>query len=268
MTYAFLATSYAYCFKEDHFKYDLLPELAIVISGGKVSYKLLKKLKGWLPNNYIESTYGMTELSGCTTIFHPVLDKNIVINSKWASSGKPIPGFTLRIADLDNGQSLGANKKGEIRIKSVACTSGYYGVPSADIYDENGWLKTGDIGYYDENYSFYVVDRIKEMFKYKSWHIVPAVLETIILEYPAVRECTVFGAPHETDGDLPTAAIILEENCNDVKEEDIIKFVNMQVSDKQKLRGGVKFVQEFPRTSSGKILKGEIRNLLISKKKL
>lgn len=261
VTTAFAASSYAYSLKEDSSKYDLSPELAIFLAGAKLQYNVLQKIKRWLPNTYVEITYGMTEVSGFLTLFDRVRDRNIRINGDWGCSGKPIPGIKMRIADLETGRSLGPNEKGEIRIKSPSCTQGYYNEPNADIYDEDGWLRSGDVGYYDENYCFYVIDRIKEMFKYKNWHVLPAILERVILKHPAVRECVVFGTPHETDGDLPTAALILNKNNNNIKEDDIITFANEQLDDRQKLRGGIKFLNDFPRTPSGKVIKQQIKKL-------
>lgn len=234
-----------------------------MFGGGKIDYNVLRKIQKQLPNHYVELAYGMTELAGCITSLDPVLDKNLIIKETFATSGRVLPGVTLKVVDVDTGRKLGFYERGELLVKSSTVTRGYYNQSSDGIYDDDGWLKTGDIVYYDENYCFYIVDRIKEMFKYKSWHIVPAVLETVIQEHPAVRDCVVFGIPHETDGDLPTAVIILKDNYGNIKEEEIIKFVDERVDERQKLRGGIKFTDDLPRTPSGKIMRREVRKLFV-----
>lgn len=264
VTYALLASFYAYAFNEEDFKYEVSPHLAIAFGGGKIHNNTLRRLQKWSPNIYIHAVYGMTELSGAITLVYPI-DKNYITHETYATSGKVVPGFSIKIVDIENGHNLGPREKGEIRVKSLSTTGGYYNQSSDDIYDDNGWLKTGDIGYYDEKYNLYIVDRIKEMFKYKSWHIVPSVLEAILEEHPAVKECVVFGINHDTDGELPTAAIVLKENYRNIKAEDIIKFVDERVDDRQKLRGGVIFVDHLPRTPSGKIVRRKARELFQTK---
>lgn len=172
----------------------------------------------------------------------------------------------LQIVDLKTGKTLGANQEGEIRVKISSVTNGYQNQTSDDILDADGWLKTGDVGYYDDNYCVYIIDRIKEMFKYQSWHIVPASIEAIIKEHPAVHESVVVGIPHGTDGDVPTAVIVLKKDMSNVTSKEIQKFVEEKVDDRQRLRGGVKFVASVPKTPTGKIIRRLVKDMIVNGK--
>ena len=140
--------------------------------------------------------------------------------------------------------------------------NGYYKQDSSSTWDSNGWLKTGDIVYYDEDRFFYIVDRIKEMLKYRSWHVAPAVLEMVIDQHPDVKSSIVIGVPHPEDGDHPCACVILNEDA-EVTAEEIIKFVEERVDDRQRLRGGVKFIKNVPTTPTGKVRRKDLRDMII-----
>lgn len=119
------------------------------------------------------------------------------------------------------------------------------------------------MGYINEDHCVFVIDRLKDMFKYKSWHIVPASVENVVYQHPAVKEAVVLGIPNEEDGDHPMALVVLHEGHSDVNEEDIQNFVNERVLDREKLRAGVKIISDFPRTVTGKIIRREIRKAVI-----
>lgn len=154
---------------------------------------------------------------------------------------------------------LGPNQKGEIRINTPCVFQKYYRADCSDVFDKDGFVKTGDVGYYDEDGCVYVVDRIKEMFKYKSWHIVPSQIEKALNEHPAIKEAAVFGVPAGDDGDVPAACIVLNDGYKITKEE-LEKFVAKNVSDREKLRGGILFVSSLPKTPSGKFLRKDIKD--------
>lgn len=169
----------------------------------------------------------------------------------------------FEVVDPETEKNLGPNQRGELRLKTDFQLNGYYNKDSSSVWDDDGWLKTGDIVYYDEEQCFYVVDRIKEMLKYKSWHVAPAKLEAIVCTHPDVVNATVIGIPHPEDGDHPMALVILRDGAT-VNPETLQKFVDEKVDDRQKLRGGVKIVKEFPKTPTGKVKRVELRNKAVA----
>lgn len=145
--------------------------------------------------------------------------------------------------------------------------NGYYKMDSSDAWDSDGFLKTGDIAYYDEDHFFFIVDRIKELLKYQKWHISPVKLEAILLTHPTVLACIVIGIPHQVDGDHPMGVVVLKESAvGTVKEEELQKFVDDQVGHHQKLRAGVKFIKKFPVTVTGKISRVQTKRDILNGK--
>lgn len=166
--------------------------------------------------------------------------------------------------DIETGQPLGPNQKGEIRVKSPSLMKGYYETNTSTAFDNDGFLKTGDIGYYNEKSCFFVIERLKEMFKYLSWHIVPSAIEAVLLEHPAIKEAVVFGLPRsEEEGEVPAACVVLKKHCN-VNKQQIEDFIAARVSDYEKLRGGVFFVEVLQKTPSGKLMRKEIRSSILN----
>nr|CAD7259178.1 unnamed protein product [Timema shepardi] len=170
------------------------------------------------------------------------------------------------ILDLVTGKTLGPNKEGELCFKGAQIMKGYYGdsKSTSECFDEEGYFHTGDVGYYDTDGYFFIVDRIKELIKYKAFQVAPAELEAILLKHPSIEDAAVVGVPDEISGELPKAFVVKKQGV-DVSEEEIVKFVEGQVSPHKKLRGGVTFVDSIPKTSSGKILRRELRNSSKSK---
>lgn len=140
--------------------------------------------------------------------------------------------------------------------------NGYHNLDSSYCWDSEGYLKTGDVVYYDDDMCFYHVDRIKEMLKYRSWHVAPAAIEAIIHQHPAVSVSVVVGLPHPEDGDHPFAFVVLKKDHNATREE-ILEFVNSRVDDRHQVRGGLMIVEEVPFTATGKIKRQQLRELAI-----
>lgn len=170
----------------------------------------------------------------------------------------------MKIVDLETEVAVRPNVRGELRVKTSLQMNGYYNLNSSDSWDENGWLRTGDVAYYDEDHCIYVVDRIKEMLKFQSWHVPPALIEAVLHTHPAVKMAVVIGVPHPEDGDHPMGIIIPCDNIKNVSADDILDYVHSRVDDRQKLRAGIKFVKEFPLTPSGKVKRKELKDRILS----
>ncbi|XP_037042998.1 luciferin 4-monooxygenase-like [Bradysia coprophila] len=208
------------------------------------------------PNLIVKQGYGLTELTGAAG---GVLSSKGL--TKPGSVGEVNTGVSAKVVD-DNGKTLGPNQKGELCFKGSLMMLGYINDESATkaTIDEEGWLHTGDIGYFDEDLQFYVVDRIKELIKWKGFQVPPAEIEALLVTHPMIKEAGVVGKPDEVAGELPLAFVV-KANPN-LKEEDVILFVRDRTSPAKRLHGGVIFVDEIPKNPSGKILRRKLRELL------
>ncbi len=128
--------------------------------------------------------------------------------------------------DTETDEALGPNQEGEICVRGPIVMKGYIGNEAAtkDTVDSNGWLHTGDVGYYDEEGFFYITDRKKELIKFKGLQVSPTELEKILLSHPQVQDAAVAPIPDETAGELPRAYIIKRPGST-LTENEIAKFV-------------------------------------------
>ncbi|KAM3955051.1 luciferin 4-monooxygenase-like [Aphomia sociella] len=138
---------------------------------------------------------------------------------------------------------------------------GYVGKDTNDEFDEEGFFRTGDIGFYDEDGYLYVVDRLKELIKYKSIQVAPAEIEAMLLQHEAVRDAGVVGVPHSEAGEVPLAFVVFQPGKT-VTEKELQDFIEQRLSNPKRLRGGVRFLAEIPRNPSGKILRRNLRAMV------
>lgn len=238
-------------------KYDLSSLMYVFSSGASLSLKTIQKIKELLPGIIlaVAQGYGMTETTGAVTRSNE--------NTPEGSVGSVISGMELRIVDVDSGRTCGPHEKGELTVRGPTIMKGYYGDPKAtsEMIDANGWLHTGDIGYFDENESVFIVDRIKEMIKHKGQQVAPAELEALLLTHPEVLDVGVTGIPDEMMGELPIAFIVRKENSN-TSEQQFQKFVAENVAPYKQLTGGVRFVSSIPKSPTGKILRRVLKDSL------
>ncbi|XP_046467339.1 luciferin 4-monooxygenase-like [Neodiprion pinetum] len=142
----------------------------------------------------------------------------------------------------------------------------YYNDPDATAatIDEEGWMQSGDLGYYDEDGEIFVVDRLKELIKYRGYHIYPVEVESVLLSHPGVKEVAVVGLPHPVDDEHPIAFVVRTESSltgEEVTEQELIDLVATEMADSKRLRGGVKFLDNLPKTPSNNIRRGYVRDL-------
>lgn len=196
----------------------------------------------------IKQGYGMTETSPVTHSTPYEKDK-----IKFGSVGTCIPNTICKIVDLDTGAELGPDQKGEICVRGPQVMKGYLNRPeaTANTVDAEGWLRTGDIGYADEEGHFFIVDRLKELIKYKGFQVAPAELEAILLSHPAIRDAAVIPSPDEEAGEVPKAFIVLKTETD---IDELLDYVAERVAPHKKIRK-VEIVDQIPKTASGKILR-------------
>ncbi|XP_062579412.1 LOW QUALITY PROTEIN: uncharacterized protein LOC134241356 [Saccostrea cucullata] len=233
-------------------KYDLSslrdPYSGASTLGKELTEKMVQRLK----LDGIRQGYGMSETS-------PVVMTDPPGYKQYGSIGRPIPATTTKLVDPNSGNDITKpGEHGEIWVKGPQVMKGYLGQSQStqDVITSDGWFKTGDIGYFDKDGNYFVVDRIKDVIKYKGYQIAPAYLENILMSHPSVREAAVIGEPVGVYGEVPRAYVI---PSSPVSEETLINYVNKQVAPYRRLRGGVVFTTEIPKSPSGKILRRLIR---------
>lgn len=223
-------------------------------------YELAKK-KCKAKNVTIQHGWGLTEAS-------PVVAVNPMSRPKMESQGTLIADTFHKIIDLETGEELPKRGDvGELVIKGPQVMKGYWNRPEAtesafwtDPKTGEKWLRTGDMAYIDEEEYEHLLDRIKEMIKYKGWSIAPAELEDLLFNNPHVSDAAVIGKPStELDvGEIPKAFIILKpESKGKVSEQEIIDWVAERISAYKKIRE-VELVDDIPKSGSGKILRREL----------
>ncbi|XP_033346249.1 4-coumarate--CoA ligase 1-like [Bombus vosnesenskii] len=198
--------------------------------------------------------YGLTETSPVVT-----LD---VGDSKPGSVGRNIVGCEVRLVDPSTNEDISEQGQvGEIWVRGPHVMKGYLNNESAtnEMIVENGWLKTGDIAYYDKDSNFFITDRMKELIKVKGFQVPPAEMEAVLRSHPDIQEAAVIGVPDERCGEIPKAFVVTTKGSK-VTEEDIKDFIKSKVSEYKQLRGGVTFINEIPKNASGKILRSKLRN--------
>ncbi|XP_018369931.1 PREDICTED: 4-coumarate--CoA ligase-like 7 [Trachymyrmex cornetzi] len=232
-----------------------LPSLKVILGGGAIiKPKVQEELRRCLPHVQILQGYGMTEVGGLATCQLP--------NHKNGSCGIVAKNVQIKIVDPESGKVLDPNQSGEIWIKSATMMNGYYRNPEAtkSTIDEEGWLHTGDIGYVDEDGELFIIDRIKELIKYRGYQISPGEIEGVLISHPAVLEVAVISIPHATDDEHPLAYITKKPGAK-VTEQDLIDFVAKNMMDHYKLRAGIIFLDAFPYTGSGKIARKDLKEM-------
>jgi long-chain acyl-CoA synthetase len=179
---------------------------------------------------------------------------------KSGTIGIPIMDTDARIMDEATGETeLPPGEAGELVIRGPQVMKGYLNRPEDDKEAlRNGWLYTGDLALMDEDGYFRIVDRKKEIIKYKGYTIAPAEVESALYEHPAVKECAVVGKPDPLAGEVPKAYVVVKEGCT-LSEEEIIKFCAQRVAPYKKVRE-VEFIEEIPKTRVGKVLRRVLKD--------
>ncbi|XP_049511954.1 uncharacterized protein LOC119463669 [Dermacentor silvarum] len=185
--------------------------------------------------------------------------------------GFPTPNVQIMVADLSTHVAVGPGERGEIWVKTPSATPGYLSQDGQleGVVDQQGWLHTGDIGYYNEDGKFFVIDRLKNIIKCHDYNVAPGDVENILLRHPAVLEACVVGIPDEIVGEAPTAFVVSKKSALGdplVTEEELVDLVASQTTYYKHLYGGVVFLDELPRTGNGKTSVKKLRLLKQSTK--
>ncbi|KXJ83386.1 hypothetical protein RP20_CCG006925 [Aedes albopictus] len=225
------------------------------LSGSIASPQLRKRIEEKLSNGRTVNNYASSEIG---------LIAMDAIRKKEGSVGLLMPHLNAKVVD-ESDASVGPGEQGELLLRTSIPFMGYYNDPEANrqLMTEDGWIRTGDIGYLDDDGFVYLVDRKKDVIKYRGYQMSPVELEAIVEKIEGVQQVCVLGIPEmEGTSDLP-AAVIVRKPGSTLTEEQVVRLVEEQVSDHKRLRGGVFFFDAFPMSSTGKILRRELRKSLM-----
>ena len=200
----------------------------------------------------VRQGYGLTETSPVTH-FTPRDGENRI-----ASVGPAAPSTAYRIVDPATGRDVPTGEPGEVRVRGPQVMKGYLHDPEATraMIDADGWLRTGDVGRADADGYLYVVDRVKELIKYKGQQVAPAELEAVVQAHPAVADAAVIPSPDAEAGEVPKAFVVVRPGAA-VTAGEIIEHVAARVAPHKKVRR-VEFIDAIPKVPSGKILRREL----------
>ncbi|CAK1543232.1 unnamed protein product [Leptosia nina] len=196
--------------------------------------------------------YGMTETNGGIAVGRKD-------DSNHDAVGHLLGSCEAKIVDLETQEALGPGQEGELWTRGPLMMSGYYENDDAnrEVFTEDGWFKTGDIGKYDDNKYLYITDRLKELIKVKGFQVPPAELETMLRKHPRVLDCAVIGIKDPITGEAPKAFVVAQPSLS-VDPKELLDFVNKQVVSFKRIKE-VQFVDAIPKNPSGKILRRTLK---------
>ena len=199
----------------------------------------------------VKQGYGMTEASPVT--HYVPADRTPW--TKYGSVGPVVPGVEAMLVDVDTGEEVADGERGELWVRGPNVMAGYLNNPDATAHtlDDDGWLHTGDVAVVDADGDFTIVDRVKELIKYKGYQVPPAELEALLLGHDAIADAAVIPVPDEEAGEIPKAYVVVKPG-HDLSADDVMGFTAERVAPYKKVRQ-VAFVDEIPKSASGKILR-------------
>lgn len=234
--------------------YDL-SSIKFCISGASPLPPEVQKTFMELTGGVLVEGYGLTEASPVTHAnpLDPTME-----TVKIGSIGLTWPDTEAGIMDKETGELLPFGDTGELVIKGPQVMKGYWNMPeeTADVL-KDGWLHTGDIARMDEEGYFYIVDREKDLIKFRGYSVYPREIEDVLYEHPAVKIAAVVGKPDEASGEIPKAFLVLKEGT-EATEEEMIEFVRERIAPYKRIRE-VEFRDELPTTLVGKVLKKDLK---------
>lgn len=238
-----------------------LTSIRMINSGAApISEELMKALHAQFPSAVVTEAYGLTETTG-------LVSSGVVFRSgcrKLGTVGFPVFNTEVKLVPLDGeaeepaiNQSL---QEGEIWVRGPQVMKGYYKDQDStkSVITEDGWLKTGDIGRFDEDGMLSIIDRKKDMLIYKGYNVYPRELEEILYQHPAVVQAAVIGKQDPDVGEIPKAFVVLKPGAQ-ITEQELMDFVNTKVLPYKKIRELV-FTDQLPMSPAGKILKRALRS--------
>ncbi|KAJ6801022.1 putative 4-coumarate--CoA ligase-like 7 [Iris pallida] len=232
-------------------KYDLGALEAVFTGGAPVPEEVARRFMARFPGVQLRQGYGSTEGGGIATMISNEECSHL------RSVGR-LGNVEAKLVDVKTGKALSVGQQGELYVRGPAVMIGYVGDYQANesTFDSEGWLKTGDLCYFDNEGYLYIVDRLKELIKYKAYQVPPAELEHLLHSIPDVLDAVVVPYPQEDVGQIPLAFVVRKPGSN-LSEAKIMDYVAKQVAPYKKIRK-VLFINSIPKSATGKTLRREL----------
>jgi len=232
--------------------YDLSSLETIMSGAAPLGAELAEQVAKRVDCNVIQG-YGLTETSPVTHVIRPDGE------NRPGSIGPALVGTECRLVDSETGEDAADGERGELWIRGPQVMAGYLNNPEATAatIDADGWLHTGDIAVVDADGFYSIVDRLKELIKYKGFQVPPAELEAILITHSDVADVAVIGVPDDEAGELPKAFVV--PAADEVDADALMEFVADKVSPQKRVRL-VEQIEEIPKAASGKILRRVLRD--------
>ncbi|XP_077227273.1 4-coumarate--CoA ligase-like 9 [Tasmannia lanceolata] len=241
-------------------KYDLSSLMVVGCGGAPLGKEVAEQFGSKFPNIEIVQGYGLTESTGSATrTIGPEESQH------YGSVGRLAENLEAKIVHPTTGEALSPGQQGELWLRGPIIMKGYIGDDdaTASTLDSEGWMKTGDLCYFDHDGFLFIVDRLKELIKYKAYQVPPAELEQVLQSHPEIADAAVVPYPDEDAGQIPMAFVVRRPGST-LNESQVMDFVAKQVAPYKKIRR-VAFINSIPKNPAGKILRRELVSHAISR---
>ncbi|XP_010440913.1 PREDICTED: 4-coumarate--CoA ligase-like 8 [Camelina sativa] len=238
-------------------KYDASFLRTVRCGGAPLSKEVTERFMEKYPTVNVYQGYALTESNGAGTSIDSVEESR-----RYGAVGLLSCGAEARVVDPETGLVMGVNQTGELWLKGPSIAKGYFR-NEEEIITSEGWLKTGDLCYIDDDGFLFIVDRLKELIKYNGFQVAPAELEALLLNHPDILDAAVIPFPDKEAGQYPMAYVTRKPESN-LCEKKVIEFISKQVAPYKKIRK-VAFIDSIPKTPSGKTLRKDLVKYAISK---
>nr|AMW91732.1 CoA ligase-like protein 6 [Scutellaria baicalensis] len=241
-------------------KYDLKSLHTVLSGGAPLSKEVIEGFSEKYGGVTILQGYGLTESTGIGASTDSPEESR-----KYGTAGLLSPSMEAKIVEPESGVALSVNQTGELWLKGPTIMKGYFSneEATASTLDSQGWLRTGDLCYIDDEGFIFVVDRLKELIKYKGYQVPPAELEALLLTHPEIDDAAVIPFPDKEAGQVPMAYVVRKTGST-ITESQVMDFIAKQVAPYKRIRRMV-FVASVPKNPSGKILRKDLIKLALSK---
>ena len=224
-----------------------------IISGAAATKAQIEMFQSKLPNDHFLASYGLSEIAPVSITPYGDTDEHVI-----NTVGKPVKNINIKIRNMETGEDCEIGQSGEILVQGFNLMIGYYKVPiDQQSIDEEGWLRTGDLGFMDEEGYLHLSGRLKELIIRGGENIYPKEIEDFLYTFPKTKDVQVIGVPDKVYGEVVLAEIILHEG-ETATEEEVKDFCRARVA-KEKVPEYVRFVEGFPMNEAGKIQKYKMR---------